>query len=178
MSTATQLKKVSNAITGLNTAITNTFVNSAGLIAAACNAAFGGSLDISDADITVIQDNCEDNATWKGKNSAGARRSEIKSIVLAYTGLSTAAKVFKSEFGELKREHFVKVARMIPEYETPTDAALDAALYFETRADKSGNPKTQDEKLVAGLKQALANTKGTKMNAALKAFCKTYKIAV
>lgn len=179
MSTITALKKVSNAITGLTSAVSNTFVESASNIAAACRDAFDGSLDIAKDDITAIQNHVAEHSSWKGTSAEGARRSEIKSIVLAYTGLETATKVFKREFGELRREHFIKLAREIPQCETPTDAALIAVDFYETRGSKSkGKSLTQSEKLAAALKQALANTSGSKMNEALVAFCTKYKIAV
>lgn len=179
MSTISALKKVSNAITGLTNAVSNTFVESAASIAAACHDAFGGSLDIEAGDITAIQDYVADNAAWKGTGSEGARRSEIKAVVLAYTGLETACKVFKREFGELRREHFVKLAREIPQCETATDAALIAVEFYETRgSNKASGGKTQSEKLVAGLKQALNNTKGSKMHDALAIFCEQFKIKV
>lgn len=178
MATKAALKKVSNTITRLTDAVSNTFIEQAHLIAAACSQAFGGSLDIDAADLTAIQDVCEQDSTWNGSTSAGVRRSEIKSIVLAYTGLETGAKVFKREFGELRRNHFLKVARMIPEYETASDAALDSVLFFEERDAKANDPKTSAEKLAAALKQALANTKGSKMNIDLKAFIKKYKIVI
>lgn len=179
MSTVSALKKVSGAITGLTSAVSNTFVESAHNIAAACNNAFGGSLDIDVADLTTIQDNVEADAQWKGSSSAGARRSEIKAIVLAYTGLETAAKVFKREFGELRREHFVKLAREIPQCETATDAALIAVEFFETRSTSAGKSATPAMKLTAGMTQAINNTGD---NAALKRalynLCKKHSITI
>ena len=177
MSTATALKKVSSAITGMTTAISNTFVESARDIAAACNHAFGGSLDIDVADLTVIQDAVEADSTWNGSSSAGARRSEIKSIVLAYTGLETASKVFKREFGELKREHFVKLARMIPEYETPTDAALDCVSFFEDKGSKSAKSQTPAQKLTSGMTMAINNANPA-LKRALYNLCKKHSITV
>lgn len=177
MSTATALKKVSNAITGLTNAVSNTFVESAGNIAAACNDAFNGSLDIEADDLKAIQDNVSDASAWKGTSSEGARRSEVKAIVLAYTGLETAAKVFKREFGELRREHFVKIAREIPQCETATDAGLIAADFFQSR--KPGKSATPAEKLTAGMTQAINNTGD---NAALKRalynLCKKHSITI
>ena len=179
MSTATALKKVSNAITGLTSAVSNTFVESASNIAAACHDAFGGSLDIDAADITRVQDNVADNASWKGTSSEGARRSEIKAIMLAYTGLETATKTFRREFGELRREHFVKIAREIPQCETATDAGMIAAEFFETRGSKSKKGLTAAQKLGAGMTQAINNTGD---NAALKRalynLCKKHSITI
>lgn len=177
MSTVASLKKVSGAITGLTSAVSNTFVESAHNIAAACNYAFGGSLDIDVADLTVIQDNVENDSAWKGSSSAGARRSEVKAIVLAYTGLETAAKVFKREFGELRREHFVKLAREIPQCETPTDAALICVEFFETRGSKASKSQTPAQKLSAGMTQAINNADGA-LKRALYNLCKKHNITV
>ena len=177
MATQTALKKVSGAITGLTTAISNTFVESARDIAAACSQAFGGSLDIDTADLTVIQDAVEADSSWNGSSSAGARRSEIKSIVLAYTGLETASKVFKREFGELKREHFVKLARMIPEYETPTDAALDTVAFFEDKGTKASKSQTPAQKLAAGMTMAINNSDAA-LKRSLYNLCKKHNITI
>ena len=157
MATKTTLKQVSNAITGLTSAVSNTFIQSAHDIAEACSVAFSGSLDIEGADIKVIQDACEESASWKGTKAAGARRSEIKSIVYAYTGLEVAAKAFKREFGELRREHFVKLARMIPQYVTPTDAALDTVDFFETRGEAGSSGRTTEQKLRVHMVGAINN---------------------
>ena len=177
MSTSTQLKKVSNSITGLTTAVSNTFVESASTIAAACSQAFGGSLDIATEDLTVIQDNVENDSTWKGSSSAGARRSEIKAIVLAYTGIETAAKTFKREYGELRREHFVKLAREIPQCETATDAALITCEFFEARGAKSGKSQTRDQKLASGMTMAINNADAG-LKRSLYNLCKKHNITI
>jgi hypothetical protein len=179
MSTVTQLKKVASAITGMSTAVSNTFVESASNIAAACHDAFGGSLEIEAGDIIAIQDNVTEGASWKGSSSEGARRSEIKAIVLAYTGIETAAKVFKREHGELRREHFVKLAREIPQCETPTDAAIIAAQFFETRGSKGGKGMTQAQKLAGGLTQAINNVgDNAVLKRALYNLCKKHSITI
>ncbi len=180
MATITSLKKVSAAITGIAVAVSNTFVESAGVIASTCHAAFGGSLDIADADIKAIQDGVADNASWKGSSSEGARRSEVKAIVQAYPWLESACKTFKAQYGELRREHFVKIAREIPQCPDATTAAMYAVEFYQTRdSSKGGAAKTQQEKLVAALKQALKNTRGSKMQNDLLAFCnKNVKSAV
>jgi hypothetical protein len=177
MSTITALKKVSNAITGLTSAVSNTFVESAGTIAAACHDAFGGSLDIDKADITAIQDHVAENSAWKGSSSEGARRSEIKAIVLAYPGLETACKAFKREFGELRREHFVKIAREIPIYETASGAASVAVEFFETRGASKGKSQTPAQKLAAGMTMAINNSDPA-LKRALYNLCKKHSITI
>ena len=112
MATRTALKKVAVAIAGMSNAIANTFVESAHEIASTCQEAFGGSVDIEKDDIAAIQDMVTETSAWKGTTSEGARRSEVKSIVLAYPYIETAAKVFKREFGELRREHIGKEATL------------------------------------------------------------------
>jgi len=177
MSTKTALKKVSNAITGMTQAVANTFVESASEIANACNEAFNGSLDIAKEDITAIQDYVAESATWKGTSAEGARRSEVKSIVLAYTGLETASKVFKREYGELRREHFVKLARMIPAYVTPTDAALDTVLFFEEKGSKAGKSTTPAQKVSQGLTLAINNADAG-LKRALYNLCKKHGVTI
>lgn len=153
MATATQLKDVGNAITGMTSAISNTFVEQAHAIAEAGHNAWGGSLDIKDADITTVVKQVTDNATWKGTTSEKARQSEVKAICKAYTFIETGSRVFKREYGELRREHFVKLARMCPEYATATDAALDCVDYFQTR--KVGNKQKPAEKLASAMSSAI-----------------------
>lgn len=160
MATRTLLKRVSNAITGMSTSVADTFIESAHNIANACSEAFEGSLDIDKTDIAVIQDAVAENASWRNTSAEAARRSEIKSIVSAYTGLETASKVFKREFGELRREHFVKLARMIPAYVTPTDAALDTVSFFEDRGKAGASGRTPAQKLRVHMVGAINNCAG------------------
>lgn len=179
MTTATQVKKISAAITGMESKVADTMVQVAHDIANACQSVFKG-LTPEAADIKAIQDQVADSATWSGSSSEGARRSEIKSIVLAYPYIETAAKVFKREFGELRREHFVKLARMAPQYETPTDAALDTVAFFEERgASKGGKSATPAQKLAAAMSQAIANTgDNAGLKRALYNLCKKHSIKV
>lgn len=157
MATKSALKKVAQAITGLTSAVSNTFVESAHDIANACQAAFDGSIEFEADDILAIQDGVEEQSAWKGSSSAGARRSEVKSIVGAYPWIEPAARAFKREYGELRREHFVKLARMCPQYETPTDAALDCVTFFEDRGSSGAGTRTPAEKLSAGFTMAINN---------------------
>ena len=150
MATATQLKKVGNAITGIASAVSNTFVESALAIAEAGMDAWHGSVEIPDAELTTVVNQVTDNATWKGTKAELTRQGEVKAICRAYNMIGKAAPVFKREYGELRREHFVKLARMCPEYATPTDAALDCADYFQTRDVKKGKgKKVKPEKAIA-----------------------------
>jgi hypothetical protein len=179
MATKTSLRKVAGAITGLTTAVANTFVEAAADIAGACHDAFGGSTDIPAAEIVAIQNMVAENAPWKGSSSEGARRSEVKSIVLAYPYLETASKVFKREHGELRREHFVKLARMCPEYVSPTDAALDTVSFFEKKG-KGGASGTRVATIGMGL-GIIKNTQTRKRNEIafrkeLAALCKKHGI--
>lgn len=177
MATKSKLNHVANAITGITSAVSNTFIQSAEDIAEACAKAFGGSLDIEPSDIKTIQDVCAESANWKGTSAEGARRSEIKSIVYAYTGLEVAAKAFKREFGELRREHFVKLARMIPQYVTPTDAALDTVDFFETRGKAGASGRTPAQKLRVHFVGAINNSEGD-LKTALYKLARKFEITV
>ena len=178
MTTATQVKKISAAITGIESKVADTMVQVAHDIANACQSVFKG-LTPEAGDIKAIQDQVADSATWSGTSSEGARRSEIKSIVTAYPYIETAAKVFKREYGELRREHFVKLCRMAPQYETPTDAALDTVAFFEDRGAMKGKSAPPAQKLAQGMTQAINNT-GTNdaLKRALYNLCKKHDIKV
>lgn len=150
MTTMTQVRKVAAAITGIESRVADTMVQVAADIANACQAAFGG-LDAEKDDIKAIQNAVTETASWNGTSSADARRSEIKSVIRAYPYIATAAKVFKAEFGELRREHFIKLCRMAPLYETPTDAALDCVGFFEDRNDRKGGSAGRKATIGMGL---------------------------
>lgn len=137
MTTATQVRKVAAAISGIESRVADTMVQVAADIASTCKEVFGGldpAKDVVKAIVTAVAE----TASWNGTSSEAARRSEIKAVIVAYPYIQTAAKVFKAEMGELRREHFIKLARMCPQYETPTDAALDCVTFFEDRANKKG----------------------------------------
>lgn len=157
MATMTALKKVSGAISGIASAVSQTFVEQAHAIAQAGHEAWGGNVDIPAEEITTVVNQVTDNATWKGSRAELTRQGEVKAIIKAYNMIETAAQVFKREYGELRREHFVKLARMCPEYATPTDAGLDCADYFQTRDAKKGKGKSvkPEDKLATALTQAI-----------------------
>jgi len=138
MTTATQVRKVAAAITGIESRVADTMVQVASDIANACTVAFGG-LDPAKDVIKAIVNTVAETASWNGTSSEAARRSEIKAVIVAYPYIASAAKTFKRECGELRREQFIKLARMCPQYETPTDAALDCVGFFEDRANKKGS---------------------------------------
>jgi hypothetical protein len=142
MATATQLKHVSKAITDIAVAVSNTFVDQAKAIADAGFEAFKGNAPTKE-EVTTVVNTVTESASWKGSKSEAARQSEVRSIVNAYQYIGKAAPVFKREYGELRREHFVKLARMCPAYETPTDAALDTVTFFEKRDSKTGGKKAK-----------------------------------
>ena len=186
MATQSALKKVAAAITNMTAAVSNTFVESAKSIAAECFNAFDGSLDIEPSDIKSIQDAVQAEATWRKSKWAESRRSEVKSIVLAYLWLEPAAKVFKKQYGELRREHFVKIARFCcdPEMPDATTAAMYGVEYFQKRdAGKGGKGTPANLGMAIGIIKNTQKHDGlskSKLNAFrrdLKELCDKYGIA-
>lgn len=182
MSTMQQLKKVASTITGLGNAVSNTFASQAHEITSACQQVFGReNWDIDKADITTVVNTVEESAPWKGTSSAAARRSEVTAIIKGYPHLAKACDAFKREFGELRREHLVKIARIAPTSASPADTAGLAVEFFETRDKQRGKgagakPKTITE-LVSGIFQvATRKQKEIKFRKELASLCQKHGI--
>jgi hypothetical protein len=139
MATQSALKKVANAITGLSAAVSNTFAEQAHAISSTCRDAFGSvNWDIDKQELAHVVDAVTDASPWAGTASESARRSEVTTVVKSYPFLGKACDVFKKEFGELRREHLVKIARICPTAETAMDAGMLAVEFFETREKNKG----------------------------------------
>jgi hypothetical protein len=151
MATATQLRKVGNAIAGIAVKVSDTFVESAHDIAHAAREAWGGSLDLDAAEVTTVVTQVTEQSTWKGTSSEKARQSEVRSIISAYTGIEKAAREFRKDYGELRREHFIKLAREIPKCETPVDAALIVSDYYQKRDSNKKGGATKKASIGMGL---------------------------
>ena len=188
MANKSALRKVADAITGLSVAISNTFVEQAAIIAAECFTAFNGSLDIEKSDIVTIQDAVEADASWKGSEHAGTRRSEVKNIVMSYLWIEEAVTVFRDGYGSCGREQFQKVARNCcdPEMPDATTAAMYAVDKFQARDAGKGGKGGKVASLGMGLgiiKNTQKPPKGltkTRMNAfrrELKALCDKYGVS-
>ena len=180
MATKTMLHRVAKAITGLSSEVSNTFVQQARTITDAACEAFGSvNWDIPKDEIKAIVSEVREASAWKGTSSEAARMSETQAIVKAYPFLGTAADVFKREYGELRRNHLLKVARLCPQSETATDAGLLAVEFFNQRdKDKNGGGKTPAEKVSAGLKQAINNATDATLKAALYRLANKHNIKV
>ena len=144
MTTMTALKKVATAVSGIGNAVSNTFAEQAKNLTDVGREAFGNACwEIPKDELDKIADLVAENSTWKGTSSEAARRSEVTTVVKAYPFLGTASAAFKREYGELRREHLVKIARLCPDSATATDAAGRAIEFFETRAKKRGKSKSK-----------------------------------
>ena len=150
MATMTALKKVGAAVVGIATGVTDTFVNQALEIANAGKDAWGGSLDIPETDVTTVVNYVTENSTWgkyvgsrkeNERKILSTRQKEVRDIIAAYNWISPASKVFKGEYGELRREHFMRIAREIPKCPDAESAAMYAVEYFQDRDAKRGKGK-------------------------------------
>lgn len=182
MATKTALKKVAQAVTGLGVAVSNTFAEQAHAITNAAREAFGNvNWEIDGAELDNVCETVRESAPWKGTGSEAARMSETRAIVKAYPFLATAADVFKREYGELRREHLVKVARICPTAETATDAGQLAVEFFEARDKNRGAGKgaTSGDKLAAAMAQAINNCgDNASLKRSLYSLCKKHGINV
>lgn len=183
MSTMKQLKRVAASITGLGNAVSDTFANQAHEITNACQQVFGReNWDIDKADITTVVNTVEESAPWKGTSSAAARRSEVTAIIKGYPHLAKACGDFKRMFGELRREHLVKIARIAPTSASAADTAGLAVEFFENREKERGKgggakPKTIAE-LVSGIfKVQTRSKKQIAFRKDLANLCKKHGIA-
>lgn len=138
MTTATQVRRVAAAISGMESRVADTMVEVAADIASTCKDVFGG-LEPAKAVITAIVNTVAETASWADTKSEDSRKSELRAVIKSYPDIGIAAKCFRKEFGELRREHFIKLARMLPGQETPQLCAWNAAAFFEDRADNKGS---------------------------------------
>lgn len=186
MTAKTGLMKIARAVIGLGVSVSNTFAEQAQTITRTCRDVWGKvNWDLPADDVQTIVNAVTHESAWKGTSSEKARKSEIAAIVKAYPFLGTAAKIFRTTYGELRREHLVKIARLCPESETALDAGLLAVEYFEARDQKRGKPGSRPATIGMGL-GIIKNTdtvpKGltkAKLNAFrrdLKALCDQYGI--
>ena len=186
MATQTALKKVANAVTGLSAAVSNTFAEQAHAITNACRDAFGSvNWDIDKQELEHVVDAVTDASPWAGTASETVRRSEVTTVVRSYPFLGKACDVFKKEYGELRREHLVKIARICPTAETATDAGLLAVEFFETREKNSSkgisgaSGKTATIGMGLGIIKNAATRKRNEIafRKELAALCKKYNIS-
>jgi len=180
MATVKQLKECAKVLGGLETAVADTFSTQAANITHKLTSVFGReNWAIDSGDIETMVESLAESATWKGTSAEKVRRSEYRSVIKGYPFLQNGCAYFRREYGTLGKDHMLKVARLAPECETADDAGQFAVEFFQAKdkASGKGNAATQGDKLIAGLKQALANTSGSAMQSDLIAFVKKYKLA-
>ena len=180
MATQKQLASCVSVLVGMESAVADTFVAQAHKITTTLGQVFGSTnWELPKDDVEAMIDGITDNATWKGTSAERARKSEYRAIIKGYPFLSAGADYFRENYGTFGKEHLLKIARLAPECEAADDAAQFAVEAFQAKdkAKGTGNAATQQDKLIAGLKQALANTKGTAMQDDLQAFVRKYKLA-
>ena len=104
----------------------------------ACYATFDGA-DIEKEQQDDILTRVENDASWKGTSSAGARQSEWRSCLIAYPYyFAEACKEFKKAYGELRRNHMLKIARAVVKHENWRDAVTTVVKSLKAKAAGSG----------------------------------------
>ena len=99
----------------------------------ACYDTYNGK-DIDKAQQDDILSKIENDASWKGSASAGARVSEYRACLIAYPYyLAEACKWFRKEFGELRRVHMLKLAREVVKHESWKDAVTTVVKAFKAK---------------------------------------------
>lgn len=178
MATSKQLASCVSVLSGLETAVAETFVQQAHKITAKLTEVFGSAnWELEKDDVEAMIDGVTENATWKGTSAERVRKSEYRSIIKGYPFLSAGADYFRENYGTFGKEHLLKIARLGPECETADDAAQFAIDEFTAKDKAKGKgAATQKDKLIAGLKQARKNCIGSRMLADLDDFLKSHKL--
>ena len=100
----------------------------------ACYDTYNGD-EIDKAQQDDILSKIENDASWKGTASAGARVSEYRACLIAYPYyLADACKLFRTQFGELRRGHMLKLAREVMKHENWRDAVTTVVKSFKAKA--------------------------------------------
>ena len=170
-----------DALTSIETKVSDTFAAACGNITDSIAALYGPSnWELPDDFIEAMIKRITEKASWKDKpeRQRAARQSEYRAIMRSYPFLKTAAKEFLRDYGTLEKQHLLKVARCCPDYESASDAAGAAYNFFiaKDKAKGTGHAATQEDKLIAGCKQVHANCKGSKMLEAFEKFLKDHKL--
>ena len=172
----------------METAVAETFVQQTATVTNTLTETYGANnWDIEKANVEAMVNGVREKATWKGTSSERARKTEQRAIIRGYPFLKDSCKTFRDTYyngtdregmqGPLGREHVLKIARLAPDCADADTAATLAIDHFIARDKKSGSgAASQHDKLVAGLKQAHKNTKGSAMLADLETFLKKHKL--
>ena len=188
MATAKQLANCVKALLGIETAVADTFVSQTEIITNTLTETHGaGNWEIEKTDIEAMIDGVAEKATWSGTSSERARKTDYRAIIRGYPFLKDACKTFRDTYyngtdregekGPLGREHVLKIARLAPDSADADTAATLAIDHFIARDKAAGNgAASQQDKLIAGLKQAHKNAKGSAMLADLETFLKKHKL--
>lgn len=179
MTTQKQIATCVAVLSGLETAVSETFTKQSNTISATLTNVFGTeNWELEKETVESMIDGIAEVATWKGTSAERARKSEYRAIIKGYPFLGAGADYFRENYGTFGKEHLLKIARLAPECETAEDAAQFAVEAFQAKDKaKPNSPKSQKEKLVEGLKQALKNTTGSAMQSDLQALVRKYKLA-
>lgn len=180
MATQKQINSCVYVLTGLDTAVSDTFVTQCANITDKLSSVYGiENWDIPKDDVEKMIVGITEKAPWKDKpeRQVAARQSEYRAVIKGYPFLKSGAKTFKAEYGQFGKEHMLKIARTGIQYQTAKDAALDAVTYFEEKDKAKGKGKaSQHDKLVAAAKTFRNNCEGSKMLAAFDKFLKAQKL--
>ena len=178
--------KIGNVCRKLDTAVRDTFRSIAVELSETYQQEVGNTFDIDSKSVEAIVEYAAENATWSGTSAEKVRKSELRAVIKGAPFLKEATETFQScyyngtpregQTGPFGKEQMLKIARMAPEYETAEDVAHEAIFFFRAKDNAVPNETTQEERLIAGLKQARKNCKGSKMLADLDDFLKSHKL--
>ena len=170
----------------LDTAVRDTFRTIAYELSDSYLSEVGNTFDVDDESIEAVVEYAAETATWRTTTAAKVRKSELRAVIKSAPFLKSATQTFidsyydgterEGEKGPFSKEHMLKLARMIPDYETADDAAWDAIAHFHVKDKHVNRQKSQEEKMIDAAKSLRSHCKGTAMLAAFDAFLKDYRI--
>lgn len=130
------MRRIVKAFTSFENAVSQTMQQQVIALVDACTAEYAGD-DVPKADVLAIQDAVASDSKWKGSSSEGVRRSEIKACLTAYPYyFGEACTAFRKDFGELRRNHMLAVARELPKHEEWRDAVTTVVKRMREKAKK------------------------------------------
>ena len=137
------IKQVVGCIRKLESTVSVTIQNTVKDLVASCYATFDGE-DITKEQVLAIQDAATIDAPWKGTSSEGARRSELKALLVAYPYyLGEACGMLRRDFGELRRMHVLMLARELIKVADWKDAVTTVVKKLQSKkAPGSGRKAT------------------------------------
>ena len=179
MTTKSQINSIVKTLARLDSAPADTFFMLATEITGNLTTNLGqANWDIEPETVEEIVAARTETAAWKGTAAEKVRKSELRAIIRGYPFLASASKHFRAGYPLFGKEQLLKIARYAPQCPDAESTAFYAIEFFEAKdsASAAANTKTQEQKLIAALKTARTNCKGSKMLADLDEFLAKYKL--